>query len=138
MAMYAQLCDVERAIGKPIPVDVAHAVAELLDEAEVRLAAVVGELAERVTAELTTADRLGTAIVGMVAEVLKGELWPMLLGGFEDMNAMCCRLSVTRREKYLAGVSAAGSSMSLADADFTLPYVLRRPPLRRRDYYPWR
>lgn len=137
MATYAQLSDVESAIGKPIPVEVAHSVSELLDEAEIRLAAVVGYLPDRVTSELTTADRLKTAVVGMVVEVLKGEMWPELAGSclLGDLNEVFYRLDVGRREKYLSGVSAAGASLSLGEADSTLPWVLRRP--RRRHYDEW-
>jgi hypothetical protein len=124
MAAYAQLGDVETAIGKPIAPEDGHTVAALLDEAESELAAVVGDLASRVTAGSTTAELLRSAVVGMVIRVLRGvEERRALEAGTstgEERAALRRELVVTRRERMLAGIPAAAWSVALSAADTTL------------------
>lgn len=139
MATYAQLSDVESATGQPILLDGAHDVQELLDEAEVKLASIVGDLADRVTAGLTTADRLRSAVVGMVTRVLRQEEERRLLSSGtstgEERAALGRWLTVTRRERFLAGIPPAAWSVSLAASDSTLARPQRVPPLWRRPYW---
>lgn len=131
MSTYAQLEDVEDGWGQPIPVEQAHIFALLLDEAEVELAVAVGDLAERVTAELTTADRLKQAVVGMVLRVLRdADTRRQLLQGTstgEERAALSTWLRVTRRERWLAGVTTGAASLSLSEVDTTLARPLLRP-----------
>lgn len=139
MSTYAQLSDVESDVGAPIPAEAAHLVQQLLDEAEIQLAAYVGDLDERVAAELTTADRVTSAVVGMVTRVLRtGMAFDCYLIPEQDAATALRCLAVTRRERFLVGVSAAAGALSLADADLTLatPTV----PVRPRQYGPrsWR
>jgi hypothetical protein len=136
VATYAQLGDVEAATGKPIPVEAAHDVEELLDEAEVQLAAYAGDLAERVIAELTTAERLRSAVVGMVTRVLRQEEERSRLAAGtstgEERAALSRWLTVTRRERMLAGIPTAAWAVSVSDSDSTLRRPTR-PALPRRE-----
>ena len=136
MATYAQLADVEAATGKPIPVESAHDVEELLDEAEVQLAAYAGDLAERVIAELTTADRLRSAVVGMVVQALrKTESQQQLLAGSTtaaERSSIRQPIVVGRRERFLVGIPTAAWAVSVSDSDSTLRSPTR-PALPRRE-----
>lgn len=133
MSTYAQLVDVEEAWGKPVPVEQAHDFELMLDEAEVELAVVGGDLAARVTAELTTADRVRQAAVGMVLRVLRdADTRAQLLAGSStgeerERAAAGSWLRVTRRERWLLGMSSSASSISLAAADDVLPVPFREP-----------
>lgn len=144
MSTYAQLEDVEEAWGQPIPVERAHEFQLMLDEAEVELGAAVGDLAARVTAELTTSARLKQAVVGMVLRVPRdAETRRQLLEGTstgEERAALNTWLRVTRRERWLAGASTgAGSSLSLSLADTALaaPLVPPRPPTQPYGRFPY-
>lgn len=142
MSTYAQLSDVETALGLPVPTESAHLVQRLIDEAEILLAAYVGDLGERVDAMLTTAERVTAAVVGMVVHALRAsmhvECWQ---SGYampdQDSTALGC-LTVGRRERFLVGASAAAGSISLADADSALPAVFRAVRPRRYEARPWR
>lgn len=134
MATYAQLTDVETALGRPIPVESSHDVQELLDEAEVKLAAYAGDLAERVTAELTTADRVKSAVVGMVVRELRAqETRQQLLAGASSTASerMAGGLTVGRRERFLVGIPTAAWSVDTSERDFTLARPTRPAPPRR-------
>lgn len=134
MAVYADLGDVEAATGQPIAPEDGHTVAELLDEAESELAAVVGDLGSRVTAGSTTAERLRSAVVGMVIRVLRGaEQRRQLQEGTstgEERAALRRDLTVTRRERMLAGIPVAAWSVALSAADTTLSHPQRPAPPR--------
>lgn len=125
MSTYAQLEDVEEAWGRPIPVEMAPEFQRLLDEAEIELASVVGDLAERVTAGLTTAERLRSAVVGMVVTASRG-----------DGPSLC--LVVGRRERWLAGVRSTGQSISLSHADPSLAAPIVPAPPRNLWLSQWR
>lgn len=142
MATYAQLTDVEAAAGVPIPAETSHEVQELLDEAEIMLAAFAGELAERVTAELTTADRIRSAVVGMVVTALRArETQQQLLTAASSTAAertASARLSVGRRERFLVGIPTAAWSVDMSQADYTLARPTRPAPPRRHWGRLWR
>jgi hypothetical protein len=145
VSIYAQLEDVEDRRGQPIPPEQAHEFEELLDEAEVLLEVVAGDLAARVTAGLTTAERLKLAVTGMVLRaeremVARQQLFASNRSSSAERAAVGGWLSVKRRERSLAGMSSAAGSVSLADADAALVQPLRPLPLGdswRRDYGCW-
>lgn len=135
MSVYAQLADVEDQWGQPVPVEKAHDFQHLLDEAEVELEVVGGDLAARVTAALTTTARLRTAVVGMVLRVLRDEAARReLLGGTstgEERSELRGWLQVTRRERHLMGLRWSAGSLSLSGADEALTEPLLPPT------WPW-
>lgn len=134
MATYAQLADVEAISGKPIPAETSHDIQELLDEAEVTLAAFAGDLAARVTAELTTADRIKSAVVGMVLrEVQARKDRAAILAGPTSTAAerVVSGMSVGRRERMLVGIPTAAWSVDMSEADYTLSRPTRPAPPRR-------
>jgi hypothetical protein len=142
VSIYAQLEDVEERMGQPIPPAEAHEYEHLLDEAEVELAAIAGDLAARVIAGLTTPDRLKQAVVGMVLRARRDAAAREALmlsnrSSAAERAQVKGWLTVTRTERRLAGLFAAGQSVSLSDADEALVEPVRRPPLAegwRRNY----
>ena len=136
MATYAQLADVEDAQGAPIPVETSHDIQELLDEAEEVLASYAGDLADRITAELTTADRIKSAVVRMVIREIKGRAErSALLSGPTSTAAERAtvggHLTVTRKERYLVGIPTAAWSIDMSQADYTLSQPVRPAPPRK-------
>lgn len=135
MATYAQLTDVETALGRPIPVESSHDVQELLDEAELQLAAFAGDLAARVTATLTTADRVKSAVVGMVVNAMRSEeTQRLLLSGSTtaaERSSIRRQITVGRRERFLVGIPTAAWSLDTSERDFTLSRPTRPAPPRR-------
>ena len=143
MATYAQLSDVEMSLGRPIPVEASQDVQELLDEAEIQLAAHAGDLAARITAELTTADRVKSAVVGMVMTAMRAEdTQKLLLAGSTtaaERSSIRRQILVGRRERFLVGIPTAAWSIDMSEADYTLARPTRPAPPRR--YWgrgPWR
>lgn len=135
MATYAQLTDVEAAAGTPIPAETSHDVQELLDEAEIVLASFAGDLAARVTAELTTAGNIKTAVVGMVVNALRArETQTQLLTAASSTAAertASGRMTVGRRERMLLGIPTAAWSVDMSERDYTLARPTRPAPPRR-------
>lgn len=135
MATYALLSDVEEALGRPVPVESSQDAQELLDEAEIALAAVAGDLADRITAELTTADRVKTAVVGMVlAEMRAEDTQKLLLAGSTtaaERKSIRRQLLVGRRERFLVGIPTAAWSIDMSEADYTLSRPTVPAPPRR-------
>lgn len=135
MATYALLSDVELDLGRPIPVESTQDIQELLDEAEIQLAAFAGDLADRITAELTTADRVKTAVVGMVVGAMRAEeTQKLLLAGSTtaaERNSIRRQISVGRRERFLVGLPTAASSIDMSGADYTLSRPTVPAPPRR-------
>jgi len=134
VSIYAQLEDVEDRLGQPIPLEKAHEYQHLLEEAEVELAAIAGDLAARVTAGLTTPERLKEAVVGMVLRAKRDAAARMALmlsnrSSAAERAQVKGWLTVTRTERRLAGLFAAGQSVSLSDADKTLVEPVRKPAL---------
>lgn len=121
MAIYARLVDYEEATGRPVPAELGHTIDELLDEAEVRLAAYAGDLAGRVASGLTSLERLRTAVVGMVAEALRSQEAQRLLAHgtstAAERAALRQTMTVGRRERALVGMRPAAFNLSLSAAD---------------------
>lgn len=140
MSVYAQLQDFEDVTGTPVPIENAHVVQELLDEAEVVLAVHFGDLADRIESELTTAVHIRTAVVGMVRALLRTEeSRSVLLAGsttYEERSSISASLRVTRRERWLLGAFTNASSMDLSDRDPQLRYPTR--PAGTRESRIWR
>lgn len=135
MATYAQLSDVELDLGRPVPVESSQDVQELLDAAEIQLAAYAGDLAVRITAELTTAENVKTAVVGMVVTAMRAETTQqLLLAGSTtaaERSSIRRQLVVGRRERFLVGIPTAAWSIDMSEADYTLSRPTRPAPPRR-------
>lgn len=138
LSVYAQLGDLAAWSGQPIAPDQASRLQFLLNEAEVELEVVAGTLADRITAGLTTTARVTLAVVGMVGAVMRNESLAALLlpDAPSDAGTRMVRwLRVTRRERWLVGMSTRGGSLDLSTRDPQLVRPVRRPPLRR--WYSW-
>jgi hypothetical protein len=141
VATYAQLADVETASGAPIPAETSHDIQELLDEAEIQLAVYAGDLADRITAELTTADRVKSAVVGMVLREIQARRdRAAVLAGPTSTAAerVVAGMSVGRRERFLVGIPTAAWSVDMSQADYTLARPTRPAPPRRHWGRLWR
>lgn len=120
MSTYAQLEDYAAWSGQPTIPDQAAKLQFLLNEAEVELEVVAGDLAGRIIAQLTTVERVKLAVVGMVGRVTRawdvGEV--LLPDAAPDAGLEMSRwLSVTRRERHLVGMSVRGGSTDLSTRD---------------------
>lgn len=139
MSVYAQLEDMAAWSGIPIVPDQASEVQFLLNEAEVELQVVSGDLGDRITAGRTTAARVKTALCGMVGRVLRDRANEMVLLAAADptgaRSVMSSWLSVGRRERSLVGMSVRGDSMDLTTRDPQLVRPLVRAPWDRWSGY---
>jgi hypothetical protein len=150
MSVYAQLEDIEEHQGHPVPVEQAHNFQHLLDEAEVELGVVGGDLADRIAAGLTTAARLKLAAVEMVLRAwrdttIRSQLMAGTTGEERAQAGAWLQapgeqrwVRVTRRERWLLGMASSAVSLSLSDADTTLvcPVVSDVWPSRGSCRYP--
>lgn len=135
MSVYAQLADMAAWSGIPIVPDQASEVQFLLNEAEVELQVVAGDLGERITAGLTTEARVKTALCGMVGRVTRDRAQAQALlaesASTATQDALRQWLMVGRRERWLVGMSARGDSMDLSSRDPQLVRPLVRAPWDR-------
>lgn len=141
MSTYAQLEDYAVWRGQPIAPEEASELQFLLNEAEVELEVVAGDLGDRVTAELTTDERVVKAIVGMVGRVVRArDQGHMLLteDAPDAAPALSSWLKVTRRERYLVGMFSNAGSLDLSTRDPQLVHPVRRPPYPAYDRYGYR
>lgn len=138
MSTYAQLEDYGNWCGTPVAPDQASEIQFLLNEAEVALEVIAGDLGDRITAELTTAEKVKLAVVGMVGRVVRDRANEMTLlstGTHDVSNMMAGWLKVGRRERWLVGMFTTGNSLDLTTRDPQLTWPLRRPPLCDRNWY---
>lgn len=135
MSTYAQLQDVETAWGQPIPPDAASQllyVQGLLDEAETELELDprIGSVAARLTAGVTTTERVRSAVVNMVLRVLRNPngFRQQSAGPFSytvDRSVASGKLTVTNRERRLLGALTGAGSVSLSAGDDALRHPFR-------------
>lgn len=132
MSIYARLEDFVAWSGRSVDPDQAAKVQFLLDEAEVELEVVAGDLGVRIDAELTTEDRVKLAVLGMVGRVLRdGDVAEKLIGDGEHTpaqdagEALSRWLRVTRRERHLVGMASRGGSLDLSTLDLQLAKPFR-------------
>ena len=140
MSTYVQLEDYGTWSGTPVVPDQASEVQFLLNEAEVELQVIAGDLGDRITAGYTTADRVKTALCGMVGAVLRDRADEMALLAEDPMavrQRMVSWLHVGRRERWLVGMFANAGSLDLSTRDPQLARPFLRPALCDRDE-PWR
>lgn len=137
MSTYVTLEDFGTWSGTPVAPDQASEIQFLLNEAEVELEVIAGDLGDRIDNELTTAERVKLALCGMVGRVLRDHADEMLLLGSQDVlgarQKMSSWLHVGRRERHLVGLYASGGSLDLSTRDPQLVCPTRRPPLWRPD-----
>jgi hypothetical protein len=134
VSTYAQLEDYGNWCGTPVAPDQASEIQFLLNEAEVELAVIAGDLGDRITAGLTTSDRVKTAIVGMVGWVVRersNEMALLATGTHDVSRVMSDWLKVSRRERWLVGMFTTGNSMDLSTRDPQLVHPLVRAPFDR-------
>ncbi|GEL19357.1 Gp19/Gp15/Gp42 family protein [Pseudonocardia asaccharolytica] len=134
MSSYAQIEDVALRLDRPIPPTEQYRVQVLLDEAEVELALAAGDIAARIAAGKTTAERVRRAVCEMVLRVLRNPsgFRQQSVGPFSvtaDRQVASGLLTVSRRERRLLGLRVGAATVSLSDADNGLA-VLGRTPRR--------
>jgi hypothetical protein len=135
MSIYAQLEDMAAWSGMPIVPDQASEIQFLLNEAEIELEVIAGDLGGRITAGLTTPQRVKAALCGMVGRVTRDRAQAEALlaesASTATQDALREWLKVGRRERWLVGMTSSGDSMDLSTRDPQLVYPFVRPPLDR-------
>lgn len=133
MSTYVQLEDMAAWSGMPIVPDQASEIQFLLNEAEIEIEVVAGDLGDRITAGLTTSARVKAALCGMVGRVVRDRSQAQALlaesASSATQDALLGWLKVGRRERWLVGMSSRGDSMGLSTRDPQLVRPVRRPPL---------
>jgi hypothetical protein len=132
VSVYAQISDVAARFEHPISDEATTRVLNLIEDAETELELVAGDIAARITDGKTTAERVRVAVCSMVLRALRnpGGHRQQSAGPYSftvDRAVASGRLTVTRRERRLLGLTAGGDSVSLSLADDALEYLLLQP-----------
>lgn len=133
MGVYATVEDVELEWNRPVPDESLAHVNHLIDRAERIVGAAVPNLADRITAGLTTAELVGDVVASMVVRVLRnpdgkrsetaGDYSYELANGDSTGSG----LYLTADDRRLLAGRRRAMSIPLVDAALRRP--LRKPPL---------